>query len=326
MSHYEILEVEQNASPSEIKQAFRKKSLQYHPDRNKSNDAHELMTKITEAYGVLGDKAKRRQYDLELKLDKNPFELFSQGFARGFGGMPPFMQANTMNESNPDINELFSSLFGNLMNPDLNHEGPNIHIFQGGIPAPEHLFGKNPMQNFMKPEPIARSLEISLEQAYDGCSIPIILERWIMIGDTKINEEETVYVDIYPGIDNNEIIMLKEKGNVTSEQKKGDVKLHIVIQNNTSFKRDGLDLIYHKTLTLKESLCGFSFDIIHLNKKKLAFNNKSKISIIKPNFKKNIANMGMKRDGKVGNLVVIFDIVFPDSLSEENTETLSAIL
>ena len=109
-------------------------------------------------------------------------------------------------------------------------------------------------------------------------------------------------------------------------KKKGDVKLHIVIQNNTTFKRDGLDLIYNKTLSLKESLCGFSFDIIHLNKKILAFNNKSKISIIKPNFKKKIANMGMKRDGNVGNLVVIFDIVFPDSLSDENTETISSIL
>ena len=87
-----------------------------------------------------------------------------------------------------------------------------------------------------------------------------------------------------------------------------------------------MDLIYNKSLTLKESLCGFSFDINHLNKKKLAFNNKSKISIIKPNFKKNIPNMGMKRDGKVGNLIVIFDIIFPDSLSEENTETLSSIL
>ena len=67
-------------------------------------------------------------------------------------------------------------------------------------------------------------------------------------------------------------------------------------------------------------------DIIHLNKKKLAFNNKSKVSIIKPNFKKNIPNMGMKRDGKIGNLVVVFDIMFPDTLSEEHTETLATIL
>ena len=53
MSHYDILEVDQKASTTEIKQAFRKKSLQYHPDRNKSSDAHEYMTKITEAYNIL---------------------------------------------------------------------------------------------------------------------------------------------------------------------------------------------------------------------------------------------------------------------------------
>ena len=319
MSHYEILEVDQKASATEIKQAFRKKSLQYHPDRNKASDAHESMTKITEAYNILGDKERKRQYDMELKMGANPFGFFSQGL-----GMP-FMRANTMDDANPDINDLFSSLFGNMMHPDMNGDSPNIRIFHGGMP-PEHLFGKNPMQSFMKPEPITKTLEISLDQAYDGCSIPIILNRYIIIGETKINEEETVYVDIYPGIDNNEIITLKEKGNVTSEQIKGDVKIHILIQNETMFSRDGLDLLYHKTLSLKESLCGFSFDIIHLNKKKLAFNNKSKISIIKPNFKKNIPNMGMKRDGKIGSLVVIFDIVFPETLSEERTESLSAIL
>ena len=317
MSHYETLGVKQNASASEIKQAFRKKSLQYHPDKNNGRD--EKFKEINEAYNVLSDDASRRNYDMELKFENNPFGFFSQGL-----GMP-FMRANTMNESNPDVNELFSALFGNMMGPELQGEGPNIRIFHGGV-QPEHLFGKNPMQNFMKPEPIAKSLEITLEQAYDGCSIPIILERWIMIGDSKINEEETVYIDIYPGIDNNEIITLKERGNVTSEQIKGDVKIHIIINNTTPFTRQGLDLIYNKSLTLKESLCGFAFDIIHLNKKKLAFNNKSKISIIKPNFKKNIPNMGMKRDGKVGNLIVVFDIIFPDSLSEENTETLSSIL
>ncbi len=322
MSHYDILEVDQKASATEIKQAFRKKSLQYHPDRNKSSDAHEYMTKITEAYNILGDKDKRRHYDMELKLEKNPFGFFPAGL-----GMP-FMRANTMDDGIPDVNDLFSTLFGGMMHGNMQEDDgqmPNIRIFHGGMP-PEHLFGKNPMQNFMKPEPIIKTLDISLEQAYDGCSIPVTIERSIMIGDTKIQEEENIYVDIYPGIDNNEIITLKDKGNVTCEQIKGDVKIYIAIQNNTSFSRNGLDLIFHKTLSLKESLCGFSFDIIHLNKKKLAFNNKSKISIIKPNFKKNIPNMGMKRDGKIGNLIVAFDIVFPDSLSEEHTETLSAIL
>ena len=58
----------------------------------------------------------------------------------------------------------------------------------------------------MKPEPIVINLEINLEQAYNGCSLPIHIKRWTMIGETKLNEEETFYINIYEGIDNNEVI------------------------------------------------------------------------------------------------------------------------
>ena len=70
---------------------------------------------------------------MELKLENNPFGFFSQGL-----GMP-FMRANTMNESNSDVNELFSTLFGNMMAPD---EGCLIFEFSHGGVQPEHLFGK----------------------------------------------------------------------------------------------------------------------------------------------------------------------------------------
>ena len=60
---YSILEISKDASEQDIKKAYRKLTLQYHPDRNNSSDAEEKIRKINEAYEVLGDKDKRMLYD-----------------------------------------------------------------------------------------------------------------------------------------------------------------------------------------------------------------------------------------------------------------------
>jgi molecular chaperone DnaJ len=62
--YYDILGVPRNATQEEIKSAYRKLALQYHPDRNKSHDAEEKFKEISEAYAVLSDEEKRRQYDM----------------------------------------------------------------------------------------------------------------------------------------------------------------------------------------------------------------------------------------------------------------------
>ena len=76
------------------------------------------------------------------------------------------------------------------------------------IPMVE-LFTRNPFhKKNKKPDPITMTLHITLEQSYNGCSIPLEIIRWAVIGDEKIQEEETVYVDIYEGIDNNNTMAL----------------------------------------------------------------------------------------------------------------------
>jgi DnaJ-class molecular chaperone len=81
--YYQILGVSRNASEEEIKKAYRKLAMQYHPDRNPGNEkwANEKFKEINEAYGVLGDPEKRRQYD-QFGTVGNIGDIFGSPFTR----------------------------------------------------------------------------------------------------------------------------------------------------------------------------------------------------------------------------------------------------
>jgi len=150
------------------------------------------------------------------------------------------------------------------------------------------------------------------------------IERWLIENGTKIFEHETVYVTVPKGIDEGEIIILREKGNIAREDCKGDIKIIIKIVNNTEFKRSGLDLIYVKIITLKEALCGFTFELKYISGKVYTINNNSG-NIISNGYRKTIPNMGFSRDNHTGNLIIIFIVKFPDKLTDEVIEKLKKI-
>ena len=121
------------------------------------------------------------------------------------------------------------------------------------------------MPNISKPPPIIKEIEITFQQAYNGCSLPLKIDRWI--GKPGMNKEsETIYVDIPCGIDHNEMIIIRDRGNIANEQLKGDIKvlLKLAMIHNL---REGIDLILEKNISIKEALCGFSFNIDHLSGK-----------------------------------------------------------
>ena len=311
-NHYETLGVSREASENEIRKAYRTLSLKHHPDRGGDTTKFQ---EINSAYEILSDPAKKEQYDMELN---------------GFGGAAGIFHHN-MNEF-ADINNIFNMMFHGGMpgmpgfgGPGMHgFGGPDIKIFHNGV----QVNGNGFFNNIQKPPPIVKNVKISLEQAYKGISIPIEIEKWIMReNNIRVNENETIYVNIMQGIDENEIIILRDRGHVVNEMVKGDVKVVIQIENNTQFIRHGLDLIYKKKISLKESLCGFSFEILHLNGKQLCLNNNTNRTIIKPHYKKVIPNMGMIRENEHnGNLIIEFEIEFPDNLSEDQMNEISKIL
>jgi len=332
-NHYETLGVSKTANDSEIKKAYRALSLKYHPDRNPTDEAASKIREVNLAYEILSDPIKRKHFDLDQRMDNLPF-----GFSNMGAGMP-FTHMASMDEMNGgDINNIFSMLFGGGMpgmGPGMMHSMagmPEIRVFHGGMPHNPRMQGHSQMFQHMrqppiqKPAPIAVSLTITLDQAFQGCTLPIEIERWLMIGDMKIHEEETVYITIPAGIDDNEIIVLQNKGNVTDEQNKGDIKVTIQLKNTSIFKRHGLDLIYKKVISLKEALCGFSFEISHLNGKTMSLNNKTHKTVVKPNYRKVVPNLGMVRDGAYGSLIIEFEVEFPDSLTTEQIGAIEQLL
>jgi molecular chaperone DnaJ len=100
--YYELLQVERTASDGEIKTAYRKVAMQYHPDRNPDNpEAEEMFKACSEAYTVLSDPDKRAAYDRYGHAGVNG--------AGGFGGGSPF-------GGQGDLNDIFGDLFGEMFN------------------------------------------------------------------------------------------------------------------------------------------------------------------------------------------------------------------
>ena len=294
MDFYTLLEINEDATMEEIKKSYRKLSLKYHPDRNSNNPEFvKKFQEINEAYETLSDVGKREEYDFEKKHGNV-----------GFGGMGGF-----------PMEQLFQQMFGRDFGQSPFGDSPNIRIFHNGMPIN--------IKGLEKPPPIMKTVTIDIENVLTGINLPVEIERWTITNGLKLFETEVIYVDIPKGIDENEIIILREKGNVSRET--GDIKIFIKINNNTEFQRIGLDLVYNKTITLKESLCGFSFDLKYINGKKYTINNHSG-NIITPNFKKVIQKMGLERNEHHGNLIIVFNVQFPESLTTDVIEKLKEVL
>ena len=317
-NHYETLGLSATASDQDIKKAYRALALKYHPDRNPGHE--ETFKRINEAYEVLSCPESRKAYD-----HPNPFashgldaedvvdinHMFNMMFGQAFGGAPPGF--------GPGVRIFTSAGPGQGQG-----QGHGIHGFPPGFPFFQ--------QQLQKPPPILKTITITLEQCYHGCSVPVEIEKWVLDpgSSTKTVTRETLHVTVPPGIQGSEYIVLRGRGNVTmvsgGEELAGDVKIGVEITNSTGFERVGLDLIYAKTVTLKEALCGFTVEITHLNGKLLRLTNQPHTSIVKPHQKKVIPGMGMTRDGTAGNLIIDFDVTFPDQLTEEQVLRIAAIL
>jgi curved DNA-binding protein len=239
--YYNILGVNKNSSDGEIKRAYRKLAMKYHPDRNPNRkEGEERFKEINEAYAVLSDKEKRKQYDT----------FGAEGFRQRFTQEDIFRGF--------DFEEILSSLFGG--------RGKREFRFgrRGGFDFGD-LFGQTAYQDMgrmsQKGEDILYELTISLEESAFGGEKRISYR--------KNGKMEEVSVKIPRGIPLGKKLRLAGKG---MEGKNGgppgDLYLQISIKDHPFFSRGGDDLIVEKEINFSEAVMGTTVEIPTLEGKK----------------------------------------------------------
>lgn len=331
MDPYQILGVSRNASEQDIKRAFRQLSLQYHPDRNASEEAKTKIVEVNNAYEILSDAEKRRQYDLTGQVGEegpnmggasmNRTQSFHFEFGPGRGGPMFFNMGGGGKEIH--VNHIFEQFFGG-------------HAQQGGHPF-EQFFRNFSSQR--KPEPIRHVVSLSLDQVFTGVGIEIEWDRKVIIfdppnamGDLKYGQEERVEkvkktIQIPPGLNDQDIIEFQGEGHIWKpfpsvnmelpEMVRGDFQIKIQVTPHAHYQRHGMDMVYRKSLGLCDALCGAEFTLPAIGDRPVA-NCRIEDVVIQPGFKKVFPGFGFKREGhEVGNLILEFEIEFPSMLSVE---------
>lgn len=285
-NYYELLGLQQKAEINEIKTAFRKMQLKQTLNKKNSN-----------AYIFLIDSKKKKMYD-----DYLDSKVISHNYS------------SSNNNNNVNLNE------PNLKEQNLKEQ----NLKEKNIKPKFILTHSDDNDVIFKPSPINIELEISFKDAIMGCCANIKINRWNLYDGIKHSETEATYISIEPGTDENEVITVLNKGNI-NENVVGDVKVILKIKNDTIFKRNGLNLILEKQISLKESLCGLNFDFEHVNGKKYnVFNPPGKV--IEPNSKKTFPKCGIQRGNHIGDLIVVFFVLFPSSVNVEKNGTLNELL
>jgi curved DNA-binding protein len=234
--YYATLGVARDASPADVKRAYRKLARQHHPDLNKADAAAERRFKeINEANAVLGDPKKRRLYD-QLGQDWSGYERGSrrpgaQDPFAGFSGSPGF-GGNVRVEFNGDAEDLagFSDFFRTFFTGARRGNAP------GATRAGSA--GSNGRGSTPPPVPEAEA-SISLDEAFHGTT------RIVKIDERKVE------LRIPPGVASGQRLRIRGKGGNGA-----DVDVRVKIHEHPVFSRAGADLERELPLTFAEAMLG----------------------------------------------------------------------
>jgi len=324
--YYKILEIDKNADDDDINKAYKRLSKIYHPDKNPNNktDSEEKFKKINEAKNILLDKEKRKLYDDfgfeglkgNVKSDFNPFDLFSNIF------QTPFFNTQNSIPIQRQFFEEYLSLeqvyYGCSIHKKLkiNKECSKCEGFGfDNIFSCKTCNGRGSVTRIQQIGPIITQSNSSCNSCNGrgktgsgNCSeckgsknISKLIEIDIKFPPNIVQGSAFVYK-----VDNIKLIF------------KANLKQHEL------FKRNNHDLIYTHKITLREALCGTSFKIKMLDGNNIIIKSQK---IIKPNTSYTIKNLGfIKDDNSKGDLIINFDIDFPNLFTNEEIKVLDTLI
>jgi curved DNA-binding protein len=314
---YDILGVPRNASADEIKKAHRKLVRQYHPDVNKNNaGATEKFKEVQEAYDVLSDPPKRKNYDqfghagvgVEGAQGADPFEAFRRA-QQGRGGPREWRSGPNTTVEDFDFSGgggagNFSDIFEQLF-------GAGARAGGGG--------GRSGARGRMRPEPppqrgadVEHGVTLTFEQAARGTTLPLQISR-----DGKL---ETIDVKIPSGVKDGSRIRIKGRGQQSNGQA-GDLFIITRVSEHPYFKRDGLDVNLDLPLSFYEAMMGTKLEVPTLD---------GPVTLTIPagtssGAKLRIKGRGVTRGDDKGDQFVITRIVVPKDLDEEDRKAVKEL-
>jgi len=341
-NYYEALGVNKNTSEDEIKKAYHKLALKYHPDKNPSNkqEAEKKFKAVSEAYEVLSDPAKRKIYDqygeagLKGEVPVNDGGSFQNADFNYSGG--PGVRTFHFTASDPS--KIFAQFFGTSspFGVDEDRFGGSGFGFRGlgGINR-MFSFGKSPrfssphgswhqegdselpMDVDEAPPAQEHKFSCSLEELYQGTTRKFSVERALADGRT---DKKTFEVTVQPGWKKGTKVTYPGEGGVVPgypSEKPADLIFVVDEKPHSVFTREGNDLYMKKKITLEEALLGTKLSIPTLDGRQIPLD----ISpVIQPGKKFRVREEGMpiRKKGQPiskGDLYVEIEVTFPTNLT-----------
>ena len=311
---YNELGIKSNATQEEIKKAYKKMALKWHPDKHQNNkdEADKKFKSISEAYHILSDEKKRQLYDQFGKagIDPNsaPSGMGGQNgnFRFSFGGVPPGFGRGGI-----DPNEIFRQFF----------RTSNIH-------EAENFFERGTQQSQQNIQRI--DCPIGLEDIYNGAHKKFKLRTTRFDHEGKpFNYEAVLEFDVKPGWKEGTKITFEGEGDQKSPNSvAADVQFIIKEKTHPRFRRipNSDDLEVMVDVPLKNALTGGSIMVEHISGRKIKLPLRG---ITKPGYKRILQGEGMpnsRQKNVKGNLIINHNIIFPENLSDQQIEGLLKIL
>ncbi|KAL3819053.1 hypothetical protein ACJIZ3_004958 [Penstemon smallii] len=325
VDYYNVLNVEKGATEDDLKKAYRKLAMKWHPDKNPNNksEAEAQFKQISEAYEVLSDPQKRQIYD-----QYGEEGLSSPGAAENQNGFNP-----------RNAEDIFAEFFGSSpFGFGSSGAGRSMRFSSDGGGATFGGFGgtDNMFRNYSdgagintpkKPPPVESKLSCSLEDLYTGSTRKMKISRQVVDANGRLSpESEILTIDIKPGWKKGTKITFQDKGNEQPNQLPADLVFVIDEKPHSTYKRDGNDLIMNYHVTLAEAIGGTTVNFTTLDKRDLSIPVQD---IVSPGYELVVSREGMpiaKEPGNRGDLKIRFEVKFPTKLTSDQRTALKRAL